>query len=98
MPTVARRLPPSAQRVQQALDASGLGAEVIELVVAARTAQQAADALGVDLGQIAKSLLFRGADSSRPVLVIAAGRGCMNRHGVLWLCAWWFEYHEAAVT
>ncbi len=82
MPTAARHLPASAQRVQQALDAFGLGVEVIELVVAARTAQQAADALGVGVGQIAKSLLFRAVDSSRPVLVIAAGDRRVNEHGI----------------
>jgi prolyl-tRNA editing enzyme YbaK/EbsC (Cys-tRNA(Pro) deacylase) len=69
----ARSLPPSAQRVQEALDVLGLGCEVIELAVAARTAQQAADVLGIVVGQIAKSLIFRGADSRRAVLVIAAG-------------------------
>lgn len=42
------------------------------LEVAARTAQEAADALGVSLGQIAKSVVFRRADESA-VLVIAAG-------------------------
>ncbi len=66
-------LPASAQRVQAALDAAGVGAKVIELAVAARTSQQAADALGIDVGQIAKSLIFRAATSGRAVLVIAAG-------------------------
>jgi len=45
--------------VQRALDGAGLDARVIELSVAARTAQQAADALGIQVGQIAKSLIFR---------------------------------------
>jgi prolyl-tRNA editing enzyme YbaK/EbsC (Cys-tRNA(Pro) deacylase) len=66
-------LPASAQRVQDALAAAGSRARVRELAIAARTAQQAADALGVDVGQIAKSLIFRGASSGRAVLVIAAG-------------------------
>lgn len=69
----ASPLPPSAQRVQQALDDAGIAARVIELAVAARTAQQAADALGVGVAQIAKSLIFRAAVSGRAVLVIAAG-------------------------
>jgi prolyl-tRNA editing enzyme YbaK/EbsC (Cys-tRNA(Pro) deacylase) len=59
--------------VQDALAAAGLGAQVIELAVAARTSQQAADALGVEVGQIAKSLIFRAMQSDRAVLVIAAG-------------------------
>jgi prolyl-tRNA editing enzyme YbaK/EbsC (Cys-tRNA(Pro) deacylase) len=66
-------LPASAQRVQEALAAVGLDAHVVQLAVAARTAQQAADALGVFVGQIAKSLIFRAVESGRAVLVIAAG-------------------------
>src|SRR5512139_532845 len=66
-------LPASAQRVQDALVATGTDARVIELPVAARTSQQAADALGIEVGQIAKSLIFRATGSGRAVLVIAAG-------------------------
>lgn len=72
-PDTGRALPASAQRVQDALAAAGLAARVVELTVAARTSQQAADALGVAVGQIAKSLIFRAATSGRAVLVIAAG-------------------------
>jgi prolyl-tRNA editing enzyme YbaK/EbsC (Cys-tRNA(Pro) deacylase) len=68
-----KRLPASAERVQQALDAAGVGSRVVELGVAARTSQQAADALGIGVGQIAKSLIFRAVPSGRAVLVIAAG-------------------------
>jgi prolyl-tRNA editing enzyme YbaK/EbsC (Cys-tRNA(Pro) deacylase) len=70
---MASELPSSAQRVQAALDAAGVSARVIELDVAARTAQQAASALGIGVGQIAKSLVFRADPSGRAVLVIAAG-------------------------
>jgi prolyl-tRNA editing enzyme YbaK/EbsC (Cys-tRNA(Pro) deacylase) len=73
MQASAKPLPASAQRVQDALAAAGLGAQVIELAVAARTSQQAAEALGVEVGQIAKSLIFRAMQSDRAVLVIAAG-------------------------
>lgn len=66
-------LPASAQKVQQALAAAGLDTRVTELESAARTSQQAADVLGVAMGQIAKSLIFRALDSGRAVLVIAAG-------------------------
>jgi prolyl-tRNA editing enzyme YbaK/EbsC (Cys-tRNA(Pro) deacylase) len=68
----AKPLPASAERVQHALAAAGLDSAVVELAVAARTSQQAADALGIVVGQIAKSLIFRSA-SGRAVLVIAAG-------------------------
>ena len=66
-------LPASAERVQRALEAAGVAAQVIELAVAARTAQQAADALNIVVGQIAKSLIFRAAATGHAVLVIAAG-------------------------
>lgn len=69
----AAALPASAQRVQQALAAARLDSRVIELAVAARTAQQAADALGCGVAQIAKSLIFRAATTGRAVLVISAG-------------------------
>jgi prolyl-tRNA editing enzyme YbaK/EbsC (Cys-tRNA(Pro) deacylase) len=70
---MTKPLPASAQRVQDALAAAGTAARVTELPVAARTSQQAADALGIAVGQIAKSLIFRAAGSGRAVLVIAAG-------------------------
>ncbi|MES2944848.1 MAG: YbaK/EbsC family protein, partial [Pseudomonadota bacterium] len=40
---------------------------------AARTAQQAADGLGVALGQIAKSIVFRRKSDDRAVLVVTSG-------------------------
>jgi prolyl-tRNA editing enzyme YbaK/EbsC (Cys-tRNA(Pro) deacylase) len=39
----------------------------------ARTVAEAAEALGCELGQIAESLVFRGEESGRPVLVVAEG-------------------------
>jgi prolyl-tRNA editing enzyme YbaK/EbsC (Cys-tRNA(Pro) deacylase) len=58
--------------VQAALAALGLDRRVVDLGVDARTAAQAAGALGVDVGQIAKSLVFTV--NGAPVLVIASGR------------------------
>ena len=43
------------------------------LEVAARTSQEAADALGVTVGQIAKSVIFRRKSDERAVLVVASG-------------------------
>jgi prolyl-tRNA editing enzyme YbaK/EbsC (Cys-tRNA(Pro) deacylase) len=73
MASAGSALPPSARRVQDALAALGIDSNVIELQVAARTSEQAADALGIEVGRIAKSLVFRAAHSGRAVLVIAAG-------------------------
>lgn len=64
----------SAQKVQDALTAKGFGAiEVVELPGSTRTAQEAADAIGCTVAQIAKSLIFRAKESGAPVLVIASG-------------------------
>ncbi len=73
MGTADSALPASARRVQEALSRLGIDTRVIELPVAARTSKQAADALGVEVGRIAKSLVFRAAASGRAILVIAAG-------------------------
>ncbi len=63
----------SARRVAAVLRDLGHDASPVMLDAAARTAQQAADALGVQLGQIAKSIVFRHVDSDRAVLVVCAG-------------------------
>jgi len=66
-------LKPSAQRVQEALAALGFTNQVMELPESTRTAAEAAQAVGCTVGQIAKSLLFQGKQSGRPLLVIASG-------------------------
>lgn len=64
-------LKPAAQRVQQALRALGLDSEVVEFPEATRTSAEAAAAIGCQVAQIAKSLVFVAGD--RPVLAIASG-------------------------
>ncbi|APV48948.1 prolyl-tRNA editing protein [Betaproteobacteria bacterium GR16-43] len=63
----------SARRVQDALAALGLDCVITEHAASARTSQEAADLLGCTVGQIAKSLVFRGTSTGDPVLVIASG-------------------------
>ncbi len=63
----------SAQKVQDALSARGLSNRVIELPDSARTAAAAAAAVGCEVAQIVKSLVFRGRASGRAVLVVASG-------------------------
>lgn len=67
------RLPEGVQRVLAVLQARAHPHEPRMLDVAARTAQQAADQLGVSLGQIAKSIMFRRKPDDAPVLVITSG-------------------------
>jgi len=71
-------LSPSAQKVQDALTALGMPCRVIELPASTRTSQEAAQAVGCTVGQIAKSLVFRGAQTSKPVLVNASGANRVN--------------------
>lgn len=66
-------LPESTQRVAAALQAAGHPHGPRMLDDAARTAQQAADQLGVQLGQIAKSIIFRRKSDDAAVLVITSG-------------------------
>ena len=68
----------SAQRVQDALREKGFGFEVVELPQSTRSAAEAAQAVGCQVAQIAKSLVFRGTESGRPVLVIASGANRVN--------------------
>src|SRR3989338_4537541 len=66
-------LPPGVQRVAAELAERGHPHTPVMLDDAARTAQQAADALGVALGQIAKSIIFRRKSDDAAVLVITSG-------------------------
>lgn len=61
----------NAVRVQEALKEAGSGAEVRQLADSARTSVEAAAALGVEVGQIGKSLVFLA--GGRPVVVVASG-------------------------
>ncbi|MES9995448.1 YbaK/EbsC family protein [Desulfovibrio aminophilus] len=63
----------AARRVQEFLDARGLRLEVVELPGSTRTAAEAAQVVGCEVAQIAKSLIFRGETSDDPVLVVASG-------------------------
>jgi prolyl-tRNA editing enzyme YbaK/EbsC (Cys-tRNA(Pro) deacylase) len=64
-------LHPTAQRLQDRLHELGLDVEIRELSDSTRTAQEAADAVGADVGQIVKSLVF--VDDDGPVLCLCAG-------------------------
>jgi prolyl-tRNA editing enzyme YbaK/EbsC (Cys-tRNA(Pro) deacylase) len=70
---VTESLSASAQRVQDALQARGLALQVRELPQSTRTAAEAAQAVGCQVGQIAKSLVFKASASGRPILVITSG-------------------------
>jgi len=75
---MSKTLSASAQRFQDALKGLGFSLQVVELPDSTRTAVEAAQAIGCQLGQIVKSLVFKAKRSERPVLVIASGTNRVN--------------------
>jgi prolyl-tRNA editing enzyme YbaK/EbsC (Cys-tRNA(Pro) deacylase) len=65
--------PEGFQRVAQELVRLGHPHAPTWLDIAARTSQEAADALGVTVGQIAKSVVFRRKSDEVAILVVASG-------------------------
>lgn len=66
------------QRVVDALVALGLPGKPIILEQLATTAQMAAEALNVEVGQIVKSLCFQGKESGKPIFVLVSGANRVN--------------------
>ena len=69
MPTLST----SAQKIQDQLKSLGYDYTVIEHADSTRTAQEAAERAGCELGQIVKSLIFKGKESGKPILVLTSG-------------------------
>ena len=67
-------LPQSVSKFKAAAEARGLDPAVVVHESSARTAEEAAAACGCDLGQIVKSLVFRGAETGLPILLLVSGR------------------------
>ena len=63
----------AVKRVKQALISNGLSTEITVLTESARSAAEAASALGIEVGQIASSIIFKLSDQ-KPLLVITSGR------------------------
>ena len=68
-----KTLSPSAQKIQDILNSLGYNYTVVEHVESTRTAQEAANRAGCELGQIVKSLIFKGKESGKPILVLTSG-------------------------
>jgi prolyl-tRNA editing enzyme YbaK/EbsC (Cys-tRNA(Pro) deacylase) len=68
----------SVERVRAALSELGIDGAIKTFDQSTRTAAEAAEVVGCEVGQIAKSLIFRAKTSDRPVLVIARGDGRVN--------------------
>lgn len=72
----------SAAKVQAALTARGFSFEIQELADSTRTAAEAAATIGCTVAQIAKSIVFRGKQSNRAVLVVASGTNRVDEMAV----------------
>ena len=68
----------SAQKVQKELQARGLNCKVVQMQKTTRTAIDAAQAVGCEVGQIVKSLIFKSKRSRKPILVVASGVNRVN--------------------
>jgi len=66
-------LSPSAQKIQDLLNSLGYNYTVIEHTESTRTAVEAAERAGCELGQIVKSLIFKGKQSGKPIIVLTSG-------------------------
>ncbi len=64
----------SAQKIQNILHQYALGLEVVEFTELTRTSQEAANAIGCEVGQIAKTLIFKSKRSGKPICIIASGK------------------------
>ena len=73
---------PSAQRIQKILHDLRPGYKVIEFTESTRTAQEAADRVGCQLGQIVKSLIFRGKMSNKGILVLTSGSNRVDENRI----------------
>ena len=75
-------LKPAAQRFEIAARALGLDIEVRSMSQSTRTAEEAAAACGCSVGQIVKSLVFRGKTSGKPYLLLVSGANRVNEKAV----------------
>lgn len=68
----------SAQKFQEVLNKYGIELKVVQFTETTKTSQDAAKVIGCDLGQIAKTIIFKGKNSGNPVCVIASGKNRIN--------------------
>lgn len=73
---------PTALRTAQRLREAGIDAGVVEFEHPTRTSAEAAAAIGCTVAEIAKSVVFRGRQSGRAVIVVASGANRVNESKV----------------
>jgi prolyl-tRNA editing enzyme YbaK/EbsC (Cys-tRNA(Pro) deacylase) len=72
----------SAQRIQDLLHAIDSNLQVLEFSKSTRTAQEAADRVGCALGQIVKSMVFKGQTSNKGILVLTSGSNRVDENRI----------------
>jgi len=75
-------LPESTARVVAAAEALGLAVDVRLMPASTRTAEEAAAACDCTVGQIVKSLIFRGRTTGTPFLLLVSGDNRVDEKGV----------------
>ena len=75
-------LPQAAQRVAAAAAAARVAVDIRQMPASTRTAEEAAQACGCTVAQIVKSLVFRGAETQKPYLLLISGANRVNEKAV----------------
>lgn len=75
---MAEALSKSASKVQNRLKELGFSYQIKQLPASTKSAKQAAEVAGCSIGQIAKSLIFKGKRSGKPFLIIVSGSNRAN--------------------
>lgn len=75
-------LAPAAARVAEAARVLGLGVDVVHMPASTRTAEDAAAACGCSVGEIVKSLVFRGRTTATPYLLLVSGANRVDEKAV----------------
>lgn len=77
---IKETLSPSVIKVQAALRALGFNGKIVEYQDSTRTSAEASERVGCQIGQIVKSLIFRGQSSGKPILVLTSGANRVNEN------------------
>lgn len=77
------KLKKSSQKIQDLLRDHKLDTRVIEFQETTRTSQEAANAIGCEVGQIAKTLIFKGKTTGKPICIIASGKNRVDEKKIV---------------
>jgi prolyl-tRNA editing enzyme YbaK/EbsC (Cys-tRNA(Pro) deacylase) len=77
-----RDRPDAVKRVEADAEAKGLKIAVVETATSARSAAEAAEAVGASVGQIVKSLVFRGQESGEAYLLLVSGANRVDESAI----------------